>query len=303
MRLLHVVNPVGEKLPQAVLVAAQRLSFQSQYIASEASFKGLQLEWMAVLDKRDANCVLPPFYTHRHFLRRYVGDMTEAILPRRLPLIGDIMQAALEVEADFYLYTNIDICLQPHFYAFLLPYLQRGYQGLIINRRRIPKYFDWPYEALSAYSSRYGRSHPGYDCFVCSRLVAERLFFSTICVGIPFIGVSFAHNLFAHARPWRLFENEDLTFHLGMEVYNALAYAYYKHNRNAFFKEVLPRLRPLLASRNLPYGHKPFWSRFFHWALNPSLFIYVNIKLEWRRICHQHAWLGGFLHRRGKVQN
>ncbi len=242
---------------------------------------GLQL-MHAAAHYQDEEVLLPRFYQHHFNLFRSVSDMVHVDVPKRLPIMADIMSLAAQVEADYYLYTNIDIALQPHFYTYLFPYLQQGYQGLIINRRRIPARRE-SYASLSRYSTHWGRSHPGFDCFVMSATVMKRLVLGNICVGVPFVGVAMAHNIFAYARPWHLFEHEDLTFHLGMEIYKPQLHAYYWHNRKQFFTYVKPRVWHALLAEELPYGRASWWLRYWKWALNPSLFVGMNARLEMRR--------------------
>ena len=283
MKLLHILNPVEQDLAKD-LGFAQSVTFESQHRARKNLPHGLHLMHAAV-GYRDEKVEIPSFFNHYFALSRSVMDVvaTPFSEPRRLPLIADIMALAGQIEADYYLYTNIDIALQPNFYAFVHHFLQQGYQGLIINRRRIP-FLRASYDDLSSYSSRSGRTHPGFDCFVMSARVVRALVLEKICVGVPFIGVAMAHNIFAYARPWRLFAKEDLTFHLGMEVYPPQIYDYYWHNRRQFFRHVKPRLWPTLSVEAMPYGLAPWWSKCWHWGLNPSLFVGMNASLELRRL-------------------
>ena len=276
IRLLHIVNPVARPTSDP-LGYAQEISFVSMIEARRLVPRGLQVvSAAAYYDDEKVDGL--DFFTYRFLLSRSVYDVERLPLYRRLPLIADIMAFAKTVPADYYLYTNIDISLQPHFYSFLWPYLLSGYEGLIVNRRRIPR-LRGSYSDLSSYSSRWGRSHPGFDCFLMSASVVERLVLGKICIGVPFVGVAMAHNIFAHARPWRLFTREDLTFHIGTEIYKPQLHSYYWHNRRQFFKKVRPKLWPLLSAKELPYGREIWWKKYWYWGLNPSLFVYMNMKL------------------------
>jgi hypothetical protein len=61
---------------------------------------------------------------------------------RKLPFIKDIINIAVaHSSADYVVYTNADIILQPYFYAYLHRQLTLGIDALTINRRRLPATF------------------------------------------------------------------------------------------------------------------------------------------------------------------
>ena len=278
-KLVHILNPVSRPRSDT-LGYAQEISFLGIREACKLIPRDLQVLYAATYYK-DEQIELPSFFENQFLLKRSVYDMGDFPVYRRLPLIADIMSFARTIQADYYLYTNIDIALQPHFYSFIWPYLSNGYEGLIINRRRIPQ-LRGSYSELSAYSTRRGRPHPGFDCFLMSASVVDQLVLGEICVGVPFVGVAMAHNIFAYARPWKLFAYEDLSFHIGMEIYKPQLHSYYWHNRREFFKKVRPSLWPFLSSDEMPYGRRPWWERYWYWGMNPSLFVYMNSKLYLR---------------------
>ena len=286
LRLVHIVNPVDREVSDD-LGYAQAMSFESQRQARQLAPRHLELRHIAA-HYRSEQIELPSFYTHRFFLARSVDDVCSTHRPKYLPLIAEIMALAAQIDADYYIYTNIDIILQPHFYGFLSNYLslidkEAGkYEALIINRRRIPQ-LRGSYEQLSAYSTRWGAVHPGFDCFVLSKCLLHRLILGSICLGVPFIGVAMAYNMFTYARSWKIFEQEDLTFHLGMEIYKPQLTSYYWHNRRQFFKCVLPKLYPNLKVEQLPYAHLSPWVRYLKWTMNPSLFLRLHMQLDLKR--------------------
>ena len=281
MRLLHMLNPLDPSSSDE-LGYAQEMNFEGLRQALRLRPKELEVIHAAAHYKEE-QIELPDFFSHRFFLSRSIRDVCNGPPIKPLPLISDIMAYAAQVDADYYLYSNIDIILQPHFYAFLATYLSRGYEAVIVNRRRVPQTRQ-SYDRISSYSTRWGRSHPGFDCFVISRKVLLRLMLGRICVGVPFIGVAMAYNIFAYASSWKLFENEDLSFHIGMEVYKPQLHAYYWHNRRQFFSHVRPRLWPSLSFDRLPYADRSFWVRYMKWALNPSLFLRMHARLDLRRL-------------------
>ncbi|RED92314.1 hypothetical protein C7460_13128 [Marinoscillum furvescens DSM 4134] len=243
----------------------------------------LQVQLAAVRLAGD-QLALPKDITELQNLNRTVLDIRD--FRRKVPytLIDDLLNSALQQEADFYCYTNMDIILQPNFYQFVAAKLEAGHDALIINRRRIDDAFlDKPLEEIY---EEPGLKHPGFDCFIFSKAIAQQMILSTICVGVPFVGVSLAHNLFAQANNLGFYDDQHLTKHVGLEVMPPQDPEYYWHNRKAFFQQVLPKLKPDLKVAKIPYGDRPLVIRLWKWATNPSLFTWVNCKLmirEWWR--------------------
>lgn len=206
-------------------------------------------------------------------------------LPRlkKLPFIGDILKRLYEsTDADFLVYTNADIILTKEFYVHVEALLKKGHDALIINRRRVP-YKSYQLDKLDDVFQAKSKSHPGFDCFVFHRELFPKFITGDICIGIPFIGVSLAHNLFAHAQNLLFLDKAFLTYHVGMDVLVKHQPDYYWHNRNQFFKLVKPALWNQWDTRKFPYGKDHFLRRYYKWGMNPSLFIYMNFKLEMKR--------------------
>lgn len=280
--LLHIINPFDSPLSDQRHI--QEITFQSIGKALAYGTGHLEVGIRATRFAEDRS-ILPKYIKEVENLKRSVVDFGDFKIPRQLPLIADILENAFQEEADYYLYTNIDIALQPHFYSFVAEQIRKGHDALIINRRRIPwKYADVTLEEMYQVS---GKSHPGFDCFVFTKEIAHKLQLGHICVGIPFIGVVLAHNLFAHARKLGFYDQEHLTFHLGMEVMPPRDQPYYWHNRREFFGKVKHALWPYFRLRNFPYSDRGWLVGLVKWALNPSLFTLFYLKLSFREIFYR----------------
>lgn len=209
--------------------------------------------------------------------------LPEAAAPK-LPLLADILQTAYAAsDAEYLVYTNADIAVQPHFYRFVLDELAKGYDALIINRRRLPAGNFTPADLDTLYALK-GKPHPGFDCFVFRRELVPQMTLGTVCVGIPFVETTLAHNLFALCDHPRLYDREFLTFHLGMEIFKKRNRVLYWHNRRQFFGTVKPALWSRFDIRKFPYGRLGFINRYLKWGLNPALFTLMNLKLDLRRL-------------------
>jgi hypothetical protein len=173
----------------------------------------------------------------------------------------------------------MDILVMPFFYDAIFQFIKQGYDAFVINRRRISKKFMNGFTLEEIYAE-VGKSHPGFDCFVWKRSLFPSFILQDVCIGIPFVEASLLYNMVAFSNRFRLFPDKHLTIHIGMEVMPQRDNEYYTHNKNEFQQKILPRLKPFLKAKNLPYSELPFYQRFIKWGLNPAVFIFLNTELE-----------------------
>lgn len=278
----HSINPV--KAPAGhELSIAQPITFASLLHAQRNVPDGLQVELLALTYPEDDEIVPAGFYTHR-LPERSIRDVLNNPTLTKLPLLKDILETAYNASnAEYIIYTNSDIAVQPHFYQFVQEQIHTGLDGFIINRRRIPAGNFTPDDLDNLYSIK-GKSHPGFDCFVFKRELIPHMELGTVCIGIPFVETTLAHNLFAHCTNFHLFDEEFLTFHLGMEIFKKRDKILYWHNRHEFFQKIKPALWTQFDIRKFPYFDHGFPMRYIKWGLNPALFTLMNLKLDLRRI-------------------
>ncbi len=252
---------------------------ESMKIAQEQSKHSSKINLVTTQFEED-KVIIPAYFKMLPNLERSVLDLRSFSKPRKLPLIGDILQVAYEnCDSEYIIYTNTDIILMPFFYDVVFEIIAAGHDAFAINRRRISKkYFEAA--SLASIFAEMGKSHPGFDCFVFKRDLIPHFVFENICVGVPFIEASFIYNLNAFSNNFKLFYDKHLTVHIGMEVMPKQNPEYYWHNRNEFFKKVLPLIKPRLKANNLPYAELPLLKRMFNYGLNPALFTLLNTELE-----------------------
>ena len=197
-------------------------------------------------------------------MQRSVLDFGVFNQPRKLPLLGDILTtAAANSQAEYFIFTNVDIGVMPYFYKSVAAYISRGHDAFTINRRTISD----DYQDLSEIPLMYaeiGQPHRGWDCFVFQRQAISNFNLGTVCVGAPLVGLALISNLIAFARNFRQFEQEHLTFHMGNDrSWNKSPYKEYAdHNQ----QQVLQILRELDEqcggfSRQSPPGRYLFFHR------------------------------------------
>ena len=280
--IAHLINPFRPK-PGSEWEYVQPITFESmrraQAKAHASSVASVELLSAQFAEDREW---VPEGFVATPDLERSVRDVHSAADAPPYPLIGDLMQRlSAHSVADYLIYTNVDIAVQPHFYEAVAGFIGEGLDAFIINRRRIPGHYRKVEELEEMYGEG-GKKHPGFDCFVFRRELLARFRFAEVCIGIPFIGILTAQNLFAYAERFRLFEEAHLTFHIGEDVYKNRHPSLLAHNRREFWKAV-GELWPDLDSRRWPYGRQWMPLRLVRWGLHPSLPIRLALRLEWRR--------------------
>ncbi|MEY2957756.1 MAG: hypothetical protein RLZZ01_324, partial [Actinomycetota bacterium] len=170
MRIRHVLSTVGPSAP-AELVTIQDLTLRSIERALRCAGDDLDVEVIAVRFPDEP--VDREWLVDMPILERSVLDLGEFAIPRRLPLLSDVL-AGFGDPADFDLavYTNIDIAVQPYFYDLVADLRRRGDDAISITRRTVHPRYDG--STLAELSAAVGTHHPGDDCIVmASNLLAS----------------------------------------------------------------------------------------------------------------------------------
>lgn len=281
-KLVHIINPF---IPPSGsdLEYAQPITFATMRMAKEKAKDVIEVELLATCFEEDEKTI-PEDFKKTGFLTRSVLDEQDFEKKIKLPFIADILAKAVhESDAEYIIYTNIDIGLYPDFYLHVNDWLNEGHDALIINRKRIEPLYT-KVEDLDKIFAQAGKSHPGFDCFVFHRNLFEKMELEKICIGVPFIEITFSQNLFHLAKKFKLVESDRNTFHIGMEIFkNRAPKEYFRYNRNEF-RKAIKKLEPLLKSKNLPYSNLFLPLRIIKWGLHPCIPIKLGLKLEWRRM-------------------
>jgi hypothetical protein len=212
-QLAHVVNPVLVE-EASELSAAQPVTLETMRIARSFALGRVQVDLFSAQYAEDHPMVPPDFYRTAD-LERSVLDCGSFRKPRKLPLLKDILDRLYQAtDAEYLVYTNIDIGLLPHFYLTVDQFLEAGYDAFVINRRTISRRHSGV-EQIPLMYAEIGESHRGWDCFVFHRDAYPNYKLGTICVGAPRVGLALIANLVSYGRKFHEFRQEHLTFHLG----------------------------------------------------------------------------------------
>ncbi len=268
MKFAHVINPV--KVPATSdLYLAQPVTFESIRRAKEFAAGITDVELYTICYPED-NEIIPAFFTRLPNLTRSVLDLGKFTRPKKYPVLLDVLTALSKAtEADFLIFSNMDISLMPQFYAAINEIIKNeNCDALMVNRRGLTTKYT-SVNQLPLMYAEFGKPHPGFDCFVFKRELLGKLILENICVGVSFSEVAMVHNLIAFAQKLNLVDDLHLTFHLGSEVMPPLDAEYYAHNRNEYEQKIYPKIKAHLDIRKFPYATLPLHKRMLKWILNP----------------------------------
>jgi hypothetical protein len=268
MKLAHIINPV-KVADTSRLYVAQPVTFESMKVAQAFAAGKVDAELYSVSYPEDHE-IIPAYFKKLPNLERSVLDLGSFTKQKKYPVLIDVLKSLYNAsDAEYLVYTNVDISLKPQFYLAVSELLKEGYDALLINRRGIPTNYKHVDELPMMYAE-HGKPHPGFDCFVFKRSLLNKLILENICLGVSFSEVALLHNFIAFAENLKLVDDLHLTFHIGTEVMPPLDPEYYWYNRNEYEKKIYPQLKPYLNISKFPYSELPLHKRMIKWALNPS---------------------------------
>lgn len=278
VKIAHIINPFKSPIGSEHAIA-QPITFESIIKAKSNSVKA-EIELFASIEKQDLD-ILPANFTPL-FLERNLKTIAKFENPRSLPLIADILQLLKSSSnADYFIYTNIDIGLQLDFYDVVSNFINAGHDSMTINRKGISTKFNSVNQLNEIYTEE-GKPHPGYDCFVFKRELSDKFIFKNICVGLPRFERVFIFNLIAFSSNPLFVEDKKLTFHIGEVVLkNWGDKNHLQHNQSEYLK-IKSELLPLLHITKFPYWNLFFIKRYWKWLWNPNFSLPFNLMLEWR---------------------
>lgn len=279
--IAHIINPfVAEETSDLHL--AQEVTIRSMNAAKEFAKGKVNVELMTAQYSED-RAMIPSGWTATPDLDRSMRDKGSFERDMKLPMLRDILERLYKnTSAAYLVFTNVDIGVQPQFYTEIDRMINEGRSAFIINRRRIPEKFASADEMESIYAEK-GKKHPGFDCFVFHRDLFPKFSLADVCTGVPFIGITLAQNVFCFGTNPKVYTEEHLTFHIGMELFKKRASRdYFRYNRKEFWK-AMDKIWDELDSRKWPQGNWIFPLRMLYWGINPSLPIRLALMLEPRR--------------------
>jgi hypothetical protein len=279
VKFAHIINPVNAPA-NSELGIVQPITLESIRVAINFTENNPEVALYAVCYPED-RVMVPDYIKNLPPLQRSVQDVAKLSGNKKYPLITDVLNAVYEADnADYLIYTNMDIALMPGFYKALAQLIIEGnYDAMLVNRRGISAKYKSA-EQLPLMYADMGSPHPGFDCFIFKRDLLPKLQLTNICLGVSFSEVALVHNFIAFAKNLKLIDDMHLTFHIGKEVMPPLAAEYYNHNRKVYEQQIYPVIKHLLVLDKFPYSELPLAKRMLKWMLNPSFRTHQLAELE-----------------------
>jgi len=216
-KLAHIVNPVIVK-PTSDLHVAQPVTFETMKTAREFARGTVDVAMYSAQFPEDHG-IVPPGIEITPDLERSILDFGTFPRPWKLPVMGDILERlhAAAPDAEYLVYTNVDIALMPNFYVSVNRIIDEGYDAFVVNRRTITEKYKHIKEIPLMYAEA-GEMHEGHDLFVFRRDVFPKYKMGRVCLGVPWVGRVLIWNLICNARRFQEFRHLHLTFHIGNDA-------------------------------------------------------------------------------------
>lgn len=215
-KIAHIINPI--QVPETSdLYIAQPITFESIRGAKSHTAHKLTVNLFTAQYNEDLGMV-PDGFEKTPNLNRSVLDFDQFHHYRKLPLLKDILDRLYQNagDANFLIYTNVDIGLQPHFYLAVNDLINAGFDAFVINRRTIPNHYR-TVDEIPQILAEQGIAHKGWDCFVFKKNIYPFFKLHNLCVGASRVGLGLLANMVAYSQNFSEFKDRHLTFHIGDE--------------------------------------------------------------------------------------
>jgi hypothetical protein len=267
-KFAHIVNTVSPA-DNASLAPVQALTLETLRAARANAIGKVEVELLSA-QYDNARSFLPEGIRATNNLKECAANRKELNTKLKLPLLKEILSRLDESkDATHFIYTNLDICVMPFFYETVSSYVEKGYDAIVINRRRISSGYLQEKNINLMYAEA-GKTHAGYDCFIFSRELLGQFIFKDIFIGTPPSGSDLFYNLFTFAKNPVLFAEKHLTFHAGMDLYKEWGDADVNAFNQKHFLGLLKELRPFIDISKFPGAQEGFLKRHFKWLMNPT---------------------------------
>jgi len=226
IKFAHLINSFKcNKDNPSYLYYAQPITFKSMTVAKNTAKKNnIDIKLYSIHYPED-NKIVPKNFIKLPYLKR----STQTLFPnisknKKLPIIQDMFNSILEhSDADYIIFTNSDIGVQPHFYKEINNIIKnQNLDSFSINRRdNLPKFKNNdmrlnPNNICYLYKLK-GKNHPGHDCFIIKKEILKKINMGLMFTGYPPWGNTLINKLKNINNKHIIFRDLFLTFHLGSD--------------------------------------------------------------------------------------
>lgn len=224
LKIAHIVNvtEIDESKYASYLHIAQPLTLKTMVIAARIADPIIQVDLLAIKHKSERVTIPQEFRWAQDIEKygwEYLDELNHLARQKPLPRIKDIIDGLdAASDADYFIYTNLDIGLNPDFYLAVHSLIQSGFDAFCINRRTLPTHYEGI--LLDERSAELvfrvnGEEHGGIDCFVFKKKIAPLLRLGNVFIGFPPIGQVLKTQIDINSSNFTWVKDRSLTFHLG----------------------------------------------------------------------------------------
>lgn len=224
MKIAHIVNvtEIDDSKKASYLHIAQPVTLKSMAIAKKMANGIVDIDLVAIKHLQE-NVHIPDEFKIAPEIEKYAWEYIPAlknILPRKpLPRLADIISGLYAVsDAEYLIYTNLDIGLFPDFYMDVKAIIDNGFDAFCINRIDLPKKHNGillDINNMELIPKVPGIKHPGIDCFVFKRDVVPQLNLGNVYIGYPPIGQVLKTQIEKHSGNFTWNKDRIMTYHIG----------------------------------------------------------------------------------------
>ena len=223
MKIAHVINPfICDETNKSYLYYAQPITFKTMLNSKlEAQKHNIDVKLYCAIFEEDEKIVPDHFIKLPYLNKSTMSEFPRHCKKKKLPFLQEIFDKMLKIEADYFVFTNVDIALQKNFYIRLKYIIENKSSSFAINRRdNIPKFINnkrLTHNDLDILYQQNGEKHPGIDTFIIKREILEKINMGKLFTGYPPWGSVLSFYLKKLDTSYKIFKNEYLTFHIGKD--------------------------------------------------------------------------------------
>ena len=216
----HIVNPLVIRNSNSDLVYAQPITLKSmKQAAHRARSEGIEVEQLATTYPED-DAAIPDSFVRTPHLEESVLDHVRSgpgEPSRKLPLLREILDRLYHgaPHAEFMIYSNIDIGLQPDFYIEIERAIREHQWDAFSVMRHTVSDEHRAVEEIDLIHELPGVPQGGYSCLVFRRSDYPKYALGSACIGLQPVSVLLMLNMMIHAKRFGQIKKQRLCFHLG----------------------------------------------------------------------------------------
>ena len=242
MKIAHIINvtEIDESKKASYLHIAQPLTLKLMPISKKMAANAIDIDLVAIKHKSE-NIKIPKEFILApdidKYAWEYIPSLKDIIPHKPLPRLADILSGLYNSsDAEYFIYTNLDISLYPKFYIEVKAIIESGCDAFCINRIDLPKIHNGillDEHSMELILQVPGHKHIGIDCFVFKREIFSYLDLGNVYTGFPPVGQVLKTQVEKNSNNFAWFKDRIITYHIGNDKpWENISYPYYLENYN-----------------------------------------------------------------------